>query len=319
MLQPHVVSFKPATIAHVPRKMFNNCCGSPSTGRLHLSNKNPYGRSHEECRHQFVPSSVKGTICATIVNMRNRSSPHIGTKAEETQPSSEDDICYVLPPRFTIVGEALAPLVNNLRDAMAQEAALSGHEFVMPGSIFHHLDAIQRVLERLPLRVDGLVNGIGSSEEPDIAHIFRAAGRLEEVILEWVAGYQEVKASHAQPEACEVRDLLVGVYRHHLLEVCNWLADLVKAIADPAAAMKGSGQQMGEGATLTVSLSVTVPPEMAKLFDIAKRMQIETAPEIEPLPATQRTVQSGPGLLGTMGALAFGIGVTKALLGRHRG
>ncbi len=158
-----------------------------------------------------------------------------------------------------------------------------------------------------------------SGGEPDIAHVYRAAGRLEEVLSEWVDGYQEVKASQAQPEACEVRDLLVGVYRHHLLELCNWLDDLMKVIADPAAAMKKSGLQMGEGATLTISLSVTVPPEMAMLLDIAKRMQIEKAPETEPIPATQRSVQSGPGLLGTMGALAFGIGVTKAVLGRHRG
>ncbi|HPW29060.1 MAG TPA: hypothetical protein PLL01_06705 [Rhodoferax sp.] len=189
----------------------------------------------------------------------------------------------------------------------------------MPESFSRHLGVIQRVLERLPSRVEGLIADGVSGDEPDIAHVYRAAGRLEEVLSEWVDGYQEVKASQAQPEACEVRDLLVGVYRHHLLEVCNWLADLVKVIADPAEAMEKKGLPIGNGATLTVSLSVTVPPEMDKLLAIAKRMQIETAPETESIPATQRAMQSGPGLLGTIGALAFGIGITKAVLGRDHG
>lgn len=238
---------------------------------------------------------------------------------EPLPSASEDDTRYMLSPRFAIVGDALAPLVNNLRTAMAQDPGLSRHEFVIPESFSRHLSVIQRVLERLPSRVEGLICVNGNGDEPDIAHVYRAAGRLEEVLSEWVDGYQDVKASQAQPEMGEVRDLLVGVYRHHLLEVCNWLADLVKVIADPAAAMKKSDLQMGAGATLTVLLSVTVPPEMDKLLAIAKRMQIETAPETESIPATQRAMQSGPGLLGTIGALAFGIGVTKAVLGRDHG
>ena len=253
------------------------------------------------------------------MNKRKRSNPLICEESVTIPSASDDEIRYVLPPRFAIVGDSLAPLVNNLRAAMAQDPGLSRHEFVIPESLSRNMDVIQRVLERLPSRVEGLIADGVSGDEPDIAHVYSAAGRLEEVLSEWVDGYQEVKASQAQPEACEVRDLLVGVYRHHLLELCNWLADLMKVIADPTAAMKKSGLQMGEGATLTISLSVTVPPEMAALLDIAKRMQIETAPEIELIPATQRTVQSGPGLLGTMGALAFGIGVTKAVLGCNRG
>lgn len=253
------------------------------------------------------------------MNKRKRSNPLVCERSVTIPSASDDEIRYVLPPRFAIFGDALAPLVNNLRTAIAQDPGLSRHEFVIPESLSLHLGVIQRVLERLPSRVEGMIADGVSGDEPDIAHVYRAAGRLEEVLSEWVDGYQEVKASQAQPEACEVRDLLVGVYRHHLLEVCNWLADLVKVIADPAEAMEKKGLPIGNGATLTVSLSVTVPPEMDKLLAIAKRMQIETAPETESIPATQRAMQSGPGLLGTIGALAFGIGVTKAVLGRRRG
>lgn len=249
--------------------------------------------------------------------------PKVGAKVATAPSSSEDEIRYVLPPRFAIVGEALVPLVNNLRKAMAEDAALAGREFVAPRSIIHHLDVIQRVLERLPLRVNGLVNDIRTTEEPDIAHIYRAAGRLEELLLQWVDGLHDVRASHAPPEMVEVRDLLVGVYRHHLLEVCNWLADLVKVIADPAVAIEKSGMPMGDGSTLTVALTITVPPGMAELLAIANRMQVDSLEEIAstpisiPTPGSHNATPVGPGILGTLGALAFGIGVTKAVLGRN--
>lgn len=250
---------------------------------------------------------------------RKRSNTFGGEKAASVPLANADEIVYVFPPRFDIVGKALLPMVNGLRKAMEPDAGPPHPEFVIPESIYRHMELIQRVLERLPSRVGGLFNDSVSGDESDIACVYLAAGRLEGLLSEWVDGYQMVMASHAQPEIGEVRDLLLGVYRHHLLEVCDWLADLVKVIANPAVAMKKSGLQMGESATLTVSLSVTVPPEMAKLLEIVKRMQIETAPALEPIPATQRTVQSGPGLLGTIGALAFGLGVTKAVLGRHPG
>lgn len=233
--------------------------------------------------------------------------------------ANEDEVVYVFPPRFDIVGKSLSLMVNGLRKAMEPDPRHSHSEFVIPESISSHMGLIKRGLERLHSRMDGLFNECISSDESEVAHVYRAVGRLEEVLLEWVDGYQTVMASYAPPEIAQVRDLLLGVYRHHLLEACNWLADLVKVIANPAEAIEKSGLQMGENSTLTISLSVTVPPEMDKLLAVAKRMQIETAPETESIPATQRAMQSGPGLLGTIGALAFGIGVTNAVLGRDHG
>jgi hypothetical protein len=253
------------------------------------------------------------------MNRRKQPGFLIREKSVTAPAAGEDQIRYVLPPRFAIVAEALVPVVNSLREAMAKDAGLCRHEFVMPQSLFHHLGIIQRVLVCLPSRVEGLVSDGVKSDESTIACVYRAAGRLEEVLSQWVDGYQEIRASHAEPTMDEVRELFVGVYRHHLLEVCNWLAYLVQAIADPTAVMQRRGVSIGIDATLTLSLTMTVPPEMDKLLAIAKRMQIETAPETESIPATPRAMQSGPELLGTIGALAFGIGVTKAVLGRHRG
>ncbi len=267
-----------------------------------------------------MPSSASGSPYATVVNKRNRSVPHVVVKAAIAQPSVEDEILYVLPPRFVIVAEALAPLVNNLRTAISEDAGPSRHEFVIPESLSRHLGVIQRVLERLPLRVEELVNGgSANTDDSDLQQVYRAAGKLEEVLSEWVDGFHEVRASYAEPEFGEVRDLLVGVYRHHLLEVCNWLADLIKVIANPAAAIERAGLPTGEGATLNLSLTISVPPQMGDLLSIAKRMQTTTGSEFESNPPSHHAAEAGPGVLGALGALAFGIGVTEAVLGRNHG
>jgi hypothetical protein len=78
---------------------------------------------------------------------------------------------------------------------------------------------------------------------------------------------------------------------------------------------------------LTVVLNFTTPPEMAKLNDLAKGCAIAPGPELEPMleartePALeyQQPANSNPGVLGTIGALAFGVDITNAILGRHRG
>jgi len=39
----------------------------------------------------------------------------------------------------------------------------------------------------------------------------------------------------------EARDLLAGVYRHFLVEVRDWLVELVETLADPMVAVKKRG------------------------------------------------------------------------------
>lgn len=267
-----------------------------------------------------MPWSAKKSPCAAVMNRRKQPSHPIREKSVTVPAAGDDQIRYVLSPRFAIVGEALVPVVNILREALAQDAGLCRHEFVMPESLSHHLSFIQRVLERLPLRVEELFDGSSiNTEESEMQQVYRAAGRLEEVLSDWVEDFHNVRATHVQPEFCEVRDLLAGVYRHHLLEVCNWLADLVTVIANPDAAIEKARLPTGEGATLNLTLTFSVPPQMDELLFIAKRMQTTTGSEIESNPPSHRAAEAGPGVLGTLGALAFGIGVTEAVLGSNHG
>lgn len=64
---------------------------------------------------------------------------------------------------------------------------------------------------------------------------------------------------------------------------------------------------------------MTSPPEMAKLDALAKRLIPPPETYSEASPRVEQRETSGPGILGTIGALAFGIGITKAVLGRNHG
>ena len=265
-----------------------------------------------------MPLSAAESRRAAVMNKRKHPSPPVGGKSVIAPAADDDRIQYVLPPRFAIIAEALVPVVNRLREAMAQDAGLCSQDFVLPESLLNHLNTIQRVLKRLPSRMEELTRSGGvKTEESDIAQVYRAAGRLEEMFSDWVEGFNEVRAAHAQPEFGEVLDLLEGVYRHHLLEVCNWLAELVEIIADPTVAIEKARLSTGESATLNITLTVSVPSQMGELVSLAKRMQATTGSEIDSNPNSQHPIHEGPGVLGTLGALAFGMCVTGAIRGHN--
>lgn len=59
---------------------------------------------------------------------------------------------------------------------------------------------------------------------------------------------------------------------------------------------------------------------MAKLHALAKRLTEKSEAFIDPAPVTPTSdapINNSPGILGTMGALAFGVGLTNAVFGRH--
>jgi hypothetical protein len=73
---------------------------------------------------------------------------------------------------------------------------------------------------------------------------------------------------------------------------------------------------------LTIALNMTSPPEMAKLHELAKRLRERSEALVDPAPIAPTRdphINNGPGILGTIGALAFGVGLTNAIFGRHHG
>lgn len=230
-----------------------------------------------------------------------------------------NDIVFILPSGAKFLGEALVPVAKNLRLALARKVRSSGPEFVTIDDLSRHMGVLGQAFTHWSPRLDDLMRNVIQDQSAGMAEAYRAAGRLEQVISEFVDGYQMVQTSHAGPEASQPRMLLLGVYRHYMKQICDWLEDVVQVTANPRSAIEKRGLLLKENVELSVVLKLTTPPEMAKLHELVAKMQVpvEPEPEIEPPARNQPPPSTGPGIMGAIGALAFGIGVSKAVLGRR--
>jgi hypothetical protein len=233
------------------------------------------------------------------------------------QPPS-DTIC-VLPPQLVVLGEALAPVAKAARQALVRRVRPSGRDFVTLESLSRHMGGIEHALSRLTPRLEGLMFEVIRKEGVGPLEVGRSAGRLEQVISELVDGYLDAKASHVGAEGIEARALILGIYRHHIRNICDWLDDLVATISNPAAALRRRGLEPSSEVVLTVPLNMTSPPEMAKLSVLVGTLQPQQDEYEESPIRPQQTRDDGPGLLGTIGALAFGLGLSQAVFGRRHG
>ncbi len=233
------------------------------------------------------------------------------------QPSSET-IC-VLPPQLLALGEALAPVAKAARQALVRRVRPSGQDFVTLESLSRHMGGIEHALSRLNPRLEGLMSDVIRKEGVGPLEVGRSAGRLEQVLSELIDGYLDAKASHAGAESVEARALILGVYRQHIRNICDWLDDLVATISNPAVALRRRGIEPSGDVVLTVPLNMTSPPEMAKLGALVRTLQPPPEDRVEAPIRPQQVRDDGPGVLGTIGALAFGLGLSEAVFGRKHG
>jgi hypothetical protein len=231
-----------------------------------------------------------------------------------------NNVVYSFPPRVVWLGEALVPVAKNLRHALSKRVKPSGHEFVTLDDLSHHMGVIAPAIAHLSSPVENMMANVFNNESATVSDAHRAAGRLEQVISEFVEGYLAVKASRSGPQTVGPRTLLLGVYRHHLREICNWLEELIQAISNPLAAVEKRGLALTANTSLTFTLVMTSPPEMERLEELAKSLLSDAEPPIENElpPRPQSEERARPGILGTIGALAFGIGISNSVFGRYR-
>lgn len=233
--------------------------------------------------------------------------------APSTSHAGEPD--YELPPQLLLLARALAPITRTARQALERRVRPSGRDFVLLADISRHMAVIECALHRLTSRLDDLMSNVIRKNAVAPIEVGRSAGRLEQVFSEFVEGYLEAKASHPDHESTDARLLILGVYRHHILSMCSWLDELVFSINNPALAIQKRGIEPSSHVELTVAIDLTSPPEMAELGALIKRLQHLPAADAEPSFAPQRAGQRAPGVLATVGALAFGVGLSDALLG----
>ena len=119
-----------------------------------------------------------------------------------------------------------------------------------------------------------------------------------------LAVYREVLALNPYGRDTQARDLLAGVYRHTLVEIRDWLEDLVETLADPIAVVRRRGLPTTGYVELPLTLTLTAAPELASLSHWVGSNAGGAARR-----------QSGLGFWGTVGALILGWGIGEALFG----
>ena len=231
----------------------------------------------------------------------------------------ECEVVYEFPARIQHFGRAIAPVAKGLRSALSRRVKSSAHAFLIDDDVPLHIGIIHQALVHLEPRIDSLKANVISAEVAGQEQAYREAGRIEQVISEFIEGHLKLKASGVNSESAEARRLLLGVYRHHMTEICTWLDQLVQVISNPAAAIGNQGALVVDNVTVSVDLNMTVPPEMVKLLELFKPSKVAVEPDCMAVQVQPSIEGKRPGVLGTIGALIFGLGVAKAAFGHKHG
>jgi hypothetical protein len=229
-----------------------------------------------------------------------------------------DSITCVLPEPVLQLGQALAPVASQLRGGLRRRPAQTGDEFEVPGDVTLHLVFVMQHLGHLGKTIDQLSTEVLNAPEASALDVGRAAGRLEQVLIEFTQSCHEAMRSRETVETAQARTLTIGVYRHYLRQVADWLDRLVAAIEDPLKALREQGIAPAEGVTLPIALGVTTPSQYAELVELANALREHadtTGEHPEERSARAVTRPAGPGLLGTLGAMVLGFGIAGALSG----
>jgi hypothetical protein len=111
------------------------------------------------------------------------------------------------------------------------------------------------------------------------------------------------------------------VYRHHARSVCRWLEEMAWVTSNPETAIRHRGLGGSTDVVFKIDLNMTTPPQMAALHTLSRQLResLEAQNMLPPQQMDPPEPTRAPGVLETVGALAFGVGFTKAVLGRRRG
>lgn len=227
-----------------------------------------------------------------------------------------DEPTYVLPPQLPLLAQALAPVAKTARQALRRKVQPSGQAFVMLDDLSRHMEGIESALQRLTPRLDGLMADVIRKPDACAIEVGRSAGRLEQVLSEFVDGYLDAQASHPDPDpdSAQARMLTIGVYRHHILSICHWLDEIVLSITNPAQAIQKRGIEPAAHVELHVPIDLSSPPEMEQLGVLVQRTQHQLEAGTPSWSEPQQVKAREPGVLAAVGALAFGAAVTQSVL-----
>ena len=222
-----------------------------------------------------------------------------------------------LPAPVILWGQAIRPLCDSLSKALRQTASPSGEPFQGLEDVCRHLESYTRGLSDLGEMLTAINTSVLGNEQASDADVYRTAGRLEQALQQLIRPYREIGSCAPLPDFPELQPLILGVFRHTLTEIHDWLQRMVEDIQDPASACERRALQVAEGMVLSIDLNLTSPPEMERLQQIADSLRSAAEEAVEDLSIptpTSPTPPPRPSLLDHLGALMFGLAVAS----RHR-
>jgi hypothetical protein len=214
-----------------------------------------------------------------------------------------------LPRRLTVLGEAMRPLWITVRsqiDRPVHQALADAPSMV--DVVSHHLGVLQNTILRLTDRINSLMTDVVSNDDVSDPEVYRAVGGFEAFLDDLLASYHAVRVLNVYGDDAEARDLLACVYRHSLVEVRDWLQELVETLANPLDALRKRGLPTSGAVELPLTLTLTSAPELAGLSQWAELHSLDYS-------RSRPKHCAGLGFWGTVGAMAIGFGIGDALFG----
>lgn len=214
----------------------------------------------------------------------------------------------LLPRRLIVLGEAMRPVWQKLEAELDASTWSNTPVLDMVATVQYNLSQLEAAVHRLTERINDLMGEVVANEAASDSEVYRAVGRFEAPLRDVLTSYHSVQALEAYGANAEARDLLADVYRHSLIEIRDWLYELIETLADPMAAVKKRGLPTSGYVELPLTLELTAAPGLAGLSRWAERHSLALFP-------ARREPKTGLGFWGTVGAVALGWGIGEALFG----
>lgn len=210
----------------------------------------------------------------------------------------------LLPPHVTLLGQALTPSLQRLesqltpRARLEPSAPLGDFALVAKETLSRFGDSSERLVGEVA-KLDAVASATAVSD----SEVHRVAGRVEMVLDELHGSYAALRNLQPANWCAEGHELLLAALRHPLVEIRDWLRELVGTFADPAAAVEKLRLPNRDQVTLHLALTLTTPPELEAFTRWLEEQESQLAGNG---PAPQRERGAWDGLLALVAGVALG-------------
>lgn len=174
---------------------------------------------------------------------------------------ASDDI---LIPHFSLLGEALQPVLHRVEAELSKPAHPTGESFIAVAE--HALGYLSDAVEQLSAETKHVLYSAVAPDAPE-AQVHRAVGRYEMVLDGLLARYAELRQARPRSAHRRGHELLVTVFRHTLTQIQDWLRDVVDTATDPIQVLKRKGLPTSGNVSLELVIHFTTPKELEMFTD----------------------------------------------------